>query len=120
MSFRPSLLQVGSRKGLWSPIFGEPKGILPNIINGFLKMTFASSSPLSPAMQSVSTGMRRNEGGVIATPAPIASEALVRIAALYAVESDIRGLTTDERRRSGEFLITSAKRLLQQNLPLPD
>ena len=34
-----------------------------------------------------------------ATPAPIASEALVRIAALYAVESDIRGVTADERRR---------------------
>src|SRR5438874_9770940 len=34
-----------------------------------------------------------------ATPAPIASEALVRSAALYAVESDIRGVTADERRR---------------------
>jgi transposase len=33
------------------------------------------------------------------TPAPIASEALVRIAALYAVEADIRGETADERRR---------------------
>ena len=32
------------------------------------------------------------------TPAPIASEALVRIAALYAVEADIRGLSADERR----------------------
>jgi transposase len=36
----------------------------------------------------------------VATPAPIASEALVRIAALYAVESDIRGLTVDERRQA--------------------
>jgi transposase len=33
------------------------------------------------------------------TPAPIASEALVRIAALYAIEADIRGLTPDERRQ---------------------
>ena len=32
------------------------------------------------------------------TPAPIASEALVRIAALYAVEADIRGRSADERR----------------------
>jgi hypothetical protein len=35
----------------------------------------------------------------VATPAPIASKALVRIAALYAVESDIRGASADERRR---------------------
>jgi Transposase IS66 family len=34
-----------------------------------------------------------------ATPAPIASEALVRIVALYAVEADIRGASVDERRR---------------------
>jgi transposase len=33
-----------------------------------------------------------------ATPALIAREALVRIAALYAIEADIRGLTADERR----------------------
>ena len=33
-----------------------------------------------------------------AGPAPIASEALTRIAQLYAVESDIRGRTADERR----------------------
>lgn len=36
----------------------------------------------------------------VATPAPIASEALVRIAALYAVEADIRGLSADERRQA--------------------
>jgi len=35
----------------------------------------------------------------VATPAPIASEALVRIGSLYAVEADIRGLPADERRR---------------------
>jgi len=34
----------------------------------------------------------------VKTPAPIASEALVRIAALYAIEADIRGLTAGERR----------------------
>ena len=34
-----------------------------------------------------------------AGPAPIASEALERIASLYAVESDIRGQAADERRR---------------------
>jgi transposase len=35
----------------------------------------------------------------VKTPAPIASEALVRIAALYAVEADIRGLSADDRRQ---------------------
>jgi Transposase IS66 family len=34
------------------------------------------------------------------TPAPIATEALVRIAPLYAVEADIRGLSADERRQA--------------------
>jgi transposase len=34
----------------------------------------------------------------VAGPAPIASEALKRIAALYAVETDIRGRSADERR----------------------
>jgi transposase len=34
------------------------------------------------------------------TPAPIATEALVRIAALYAIEADIRGLIADERRQA--------------------
>lgn len=34
------------------------------------------------------------------TPAPIATEALVRIAALYAVEANIRGLSADERRQA--------------------
>ena len=34
----------------------------------------------------------------VAGPAPIASEALARIAKLYAVESEIRGRTADERR----------------------
>ena len=36
----------------------------------------------------------------VKTPAPIATEALVRIAALYAVEADIRGLSADERRQA--------------------
>jgi hypothetical protein len=52
MSFRRSLLQVGSRRSL-VPMFAEPRN-LPNIINGFLKMTFASSSPLHPSHGSVS------------------------------------------------------------------
>jgi transposase len=34
------------------------------------------------------------------TPAPIATEALVRIAALYAIEADIRGRSADERRQA--------------------
>ena len=34
------------------------------------------------------------------TPAPIASEALMRIAPLYAVEADIRGRSADERRQT--------------------
>jgi transposase len=34
------------------------------------------------------------------TPAPIATEALARIAALYAVESDIRGRSADERKQA--------------------
>src|SRR3954452_9696884 len=36
----------------------------------------------------------------VKTPAPIATEALVRIAALYALEAKIRGLTADERRQA--------------------
>ena len=36
----------------------------------------------------------------VKTPAPIATEALVRIAALYAVEADIRGRSADERRQA--------------------
>ena len=36
----------------------------------------------------------------VKTPAPIATEALVRIAALYAIEADIRGLAADERRQA--------------------
>ena len=36
----------------------------------------------------------------VKTPAPIATEALVRIAPLYAVEAAIRGLSADERRQS--------------------
>jgi hypothetical protein len=36
----------------------------------------------------------------VKTPAPIAPEALVRIAALYAAEAEIRGLTADERRQA--------------------
>ena len=36
----------------------------------------------------------------VKTPAPIATEALVRIAPLYAVEADIRGLSADERRQA--------------------
>ena len=34
------------------------------------------------------------------TPAPIASEALMRIAPLYAIEADIRGRSADERRQT--------------------
>ena len=36
----------------------------------------------------------------VATPAPIAAEALVRIAALYTVEADIRGRSADARRQA--------------------
>ena len=36
----------------------------------------------------------------VKTPAPIATQALVRIAALYAIETDIRGLSADERRQA--------------------
>ena len=36
----------------------------------------------------------------VKTPAPMATEALVRIAALYAIEADIRGLAADERRQA--------------------
>jgi transposase len=39
----------------------------------------------------------------VATPAPIASEALVRIAALYAIEAEIRGCTADERRQARQL-----------------
>jgi transposase len=46
----------------------------------------------------------------VATKSPIAEQALRRIAALYAIEADIRGRTADER--------LSARR--QQSRPLPD
>jgi hypothetical protein len=36
----------------------------------------------------------------VKTPAPIATDPLVCIAALYAIEADIRGLAADERRQS--------------------
>ena len=36
----------------------------------------------------------------VKTPAPIATQALVRIAALYAIEADIRGLSANERRQA--------------------
>jgi transposase len=36
----------------------------------------------------------------VTTPAPIAAEALVRIAALYAVEADIRGRSADDRKQA--------------------
>jgi transposase len=36
----------------------------------------------------------------VATPAPIASEALVRIGALYAIEAEIRGLTAEQRKQA--------------------
>ena len=36
----------------------------------------------------------------VKTPAPIATQALVRIAALYAIEADIRGLSADERHQA--------------------
>jgi transposase len=36
----------------------------------------------------------------VKTPAPIATQTLVRIAALYAIEADIRGLSADERRQA--------------------
>src|SRR5262245_1065786 len=36
----------------------------------------------------------------VKTPAPIATQALVRIAALYAIEADIRGLSAEERRQA--------------------
>jgi transposase IS66 family protein len=48
-----------------------------------------------------------------AGPAPIASEALERIAGLYAIENDIRGRDAEERRPSvrigaGQLLMTSS------------
>ena len=36
----------------------------------------------------------------VKTPAPIATQALVRIAALYAFEADIRCLSADERQQA--------------------
>ena len=54
-----------------------------------------SCSPSAGAMCGGSSTISRPD-----TPAPIATEALVRIAALYAVEADIRGLPADERRQA--------------------
>jgi hypothetical protein len=36
----------------------------------------------------------------VATPAPIAAEALMRIATLYTIEDDIRGRSTEERKQA--------------------
>jgi transposase len=56
------------------------------------------------------------------TPAPIASEALVRIAGLYAVEADIRGLPADGRRRARRErsmpIVDALKPWLEQQLAL--
>src|SRR4029434_7991794 len=50
--------------------------------------------------------------------APIASEALERIAELYAIEKTIRGMSTDERRRvrrdKSKPLVASLKSWLEQ------
>jgi hypothetical protein len=45
-----------------------------------------------------SDGRRRFYELAVADPAPIASEALERIAGLYTIEGEIRGRTADERR----------------------
>lgn len=54
------------------------------------------------------------------TPAPIAAEALVRIAPLYAVEADIRGLSADERRqarqRRSKLLVDALRLWLEAQL----
>jgi transposase len=52
--------------------------------------------------RSLSVGARRRQFYEIQvkTPAPIATQALVRIAALFAIEADIRGLSADERRQA--------------------
>ena len=56
------------------------------------------------------------------TPAPIASEALVRIAGLYAVEADIRGLPADARRRARQTrskpIVEALKPWLERQLAL--
>jgi transposase len=56
------------------------------------------------------------------TPAPIASEALVRIAGLYAVEADIRGQSADRRERvrrsRSKPIIDALKPWLEQQLAL--
>lgn len=56
------------------------------------------------------------------TPSPIASEALVRIAGLYAVEADIRGLPADGRRRARQTrskpIVEALKPWLERQLSL--
>ena len=46
----------------------------------------------------------------VKTPAPIATQALVRIAALYAIEADIRGLSADERRQARQRRIALGRK----------
>jgi hypothetical protein len=57
-----------------------------------------------------------------ATPAPIASEALARIAGLYAVEADIRGQTAEQRRqgrqRRSTPILEALKPWLERQLTL--
>ena len=56
------------------------------------------------------------------TPAPIASEALARIAGLYAVEADIRGQTAEQRRqvrqRRSKPILEALKPWLERQLTL--
>ena len=56
----------------------------------------------------------------VKTPAPIASEALVHIAAFYAIEADIRGTSADERRQARQLrtkpLIDAFKSWLEAKL----
>jgi transposase len=56
------------------------------------------------------------------TPAPIASEALTRIAGLYAVEADIRGATSEQRRhvrqRRSRPIVEALKSWLEHQLTL--
>jgi transposase len=58
----------------------------------------------------------------VAGPAPIASEALERIAALYAIEQDIRGRSAEERRAVRQNrtrpLLTDLETWLRQKLSL--
>jgi hypothetical protein len=69
MSFRRSLLQLAGRKVSDPTVFGKPERICP-IFQRLPKNDVWEFESSQPSQAFVSTGMRRNEGGVSESPRP--------------------------------------------------